>query len=75
MVRPVCQSCYDVSLTFRPVLSKSVTPQRIIDNKKVIDLTEEDLAALSAIDKTAHFRVCSPTWTGWGSLGFADVKE
>lgn len=57
------------------VLSKSVTPARIIANTKIVDLTEEDIEALAAIDKTAHFRVCSPTWTGWGSLGFADVKE
>lgn len=62
-------------LTLSLVLAKSVTPERIIANKKIIDLTDEDIAALSAIDKTAHFRVCSPTWTGWGSLGFTDIKE
>ena len=62
-------------LNHPPVLSKSVTPSRIIANKTIVDLSDEDLGALSAIDKTAHFRVCSPAWTGWGNLGFADVKE
>jgi len=57
------------------VLAKSVTPERIIANKKVVDLPQEDLDALRAIDKTAHFRVCSPTWTGWGNLGFPDVED
>jgi len=54
------------------VLVKSVTPERIVSNLKVVDLTEEDIAELNGIDKTNHFRVCPPTWTGWGNLGFKD---
>jgi len=54
------------------VLPKSVTPERIISNLKVVDLTEEEIAELKEIDKTAHFRVCAPTWAGWGNLGFTD---
>jgi glycerol 2-dehydrogenase (NADP+) len=41
-------------------------------NLKVVDLTEEEITELIAIDKTAHFRACPPTWTGWGNLGFTD---
>ena len=44
-------------------------------NLKVIDLTDEDVEALHAIDKKAHFRACHPSWTGWGSLGFPDCRE
>jgi len=54
------------------VVPKSVTPERIISNLKVVDLTEEEIAELKTIDKTAHFRACAPTWTGWGNLGFRD---
>ncbi|KAI0322921.1 Aldo/keto reductase [Amylostereum chailletii] len=54
------------------VLAKSVTPARIIANLKVVDLSEEDIAALKEIEKTAHFRVCNPNWTGNGNLGFTD---
>ncbi|KIY68527.1 Aldo/keto reductase [Cylindrobasidium torrendii FP15055 ss-10] len=56
------------------VLSKSVTPERIIANLKIVDLSEEEVKELDAIDDTAHFRVCHPNWTGWGSLGFADAE-
>jgi glycerol 2-dehydrogenase (NADP+) len=41
-------------------------------NLKVVDLTEEEIAGLKEIDKTAHFRACPPGWTGWGNLGFTD---
>ena len=41
-------------------------------NLNVVDLTEEEVAELKEIDKTAHFRACHPGWTGWGSLGFPD---
>jgi glycerol 2-dehydrogenase (NADP+) len=41
-------------------------------NLKVVDLTEEDIAELKEIDKTAHFRACPPGWAGWGNLGFTD---
>jgi len=57
------------------VLTKSVTPARIETNLKVIDLTDEDVSELHAIDKTKHFRACHPSWTGWGSLGFPDCRD
>ncbi|KZT25670.1 Aldo/keto reductase [Neolentinus lepideus HHB14362 ss-1] len=56
------------------VLPKSVTNERILSNAKIVDLTEEDISELHAIDKTAHFRACYPDWTGWGSLGFPDCE-
>ncbi|KAJ7126047.1 Aldo keto reductase [Mycena epipterygia] len=56
------------------VLPKSVTNSRILSNKVIIDLTEEEIKELHEIDKTHHFRVCHPDWTGWGSLGFPDCK-
>jgi len=43
-----------------------------IANLKVVDLTEEEIAELRTIDKTSHYRVLSPTWAGWGNLGFRD---
>ncbi|KAF8270476.1 Aldo/keto reductase [Lactarius quietus] len=54
------------------VLPKSVTNERILSNLKVVDLTEEDIAELKAINKTSQFRACPPDWTGWGNLGFPD---
>lgn len=57
------------------VLPKSVTNERILTNKVIIDLTPEDIAELSSIEKTHHFRACSPNWTGWGSLGFPDCTD
>jgi len=54
------------------VLAKSVTPERIIGNLKIVDLTEEEIVELKDINKTAHFRACPTTWTGWGNLGFTD---
>ncbi|KAK7039549.1 Aldo-keto reductase [Favolaschia claudopus] len=56
------------------VLPKSVTNTRILSNTVIIDLTEEEMKELDAIDKTHHFRACHPSWTGWGSLGFPDCK-
>ncbi|KAJ7741446.1 Aldo keto reductase [Mycena maculata] len=56
------------------VLPKSVTNTRILSNAVIIDLTEEEIAELQAIDKTHHFRACHPSWTGWGSLGFPDCQ-
>lgn len=56
------------------VLGKSVTPSRIIANNNIIDLTEEDIKELSLIEKTNPMRVCKPWWTGWGDLGFPDLK-
>ncbi|KAI0783812.1 NADP-dependent oxidoreductase domain-containing protein [Abortiporus biennis] len=57
------------------VLSKSVTPERIIANAKIIDLTDEEIKELHEIENTARFRACSPLWTGWGHLGFPDFKN
>ncbi|KIY47425.1 Aldo/keto reductase [Fistulina hepatica ATCC 64428] len=57
------------------VVPKSVTNSRIESNLKIVDLTDEEVAELQAIDKTAHFRVCHPSWTGWGSLGFPDCLD
>ncbi|KAF9788654.1 NADP-dependent oxidoreductase domain-containing protein [Thelephora terrestris] len=56
------------------VLSKSVTPERIRANKELVNLSEEEIAELLEIDKTSHFRCCSPGWTGYGSLGFPDCE-
>jgi len=56
------------------VLGKSVTPSRIIANAKIIDLTDEDVKELSDIERTSPMRVCKPWWTGWGDLGFPDLK-
>ncbi|KAH7886933.1 NADP-dependent oxidoreductase domain-containing protein [Phlebopus sp. FC_14] len=56
------------------VLPKSVTNERILNNTKIIDLTQEEIDELQKIDETLHFRACRPAWTGWGSLGFPDCK-
>ncbi|KAF8235032.1 Aldo/keto reductase [Tricholoma matsutake] len=56
------------------VIPKSVTNARIANNFNVIDLTEEEIKQLNDIDKTQHFRVCHPAWTGWGGIGFPDCK-
>ncbi|KAF8190372.1 NADP-dependent oxidoreductase domain-containing protein [Mycena galopus ATCC 62051] len=56
------------------VLPKSVTNSRILSNAVIIDLTNEEIEELHAIDKTNHFRACHPSWTGWGSLGFPDCE-
>jgi len=57
------------------VLSKSVTLTRIVENLKVIDLTDAEIQELKDINKTSHFRVCTPEWTGWGDIGFPDRKK
>jgi len=54
------------------VLPKSITRERIVANLKVVDLTEDEIAKLKAINKATQFRVCPPDWTGWGNLGFPD---
>ncbi|GBE83967.1 Glycerol 2-dehydrogenase (NADP(+)) [Sparassis crispa] len=61
--------------TFVTVLPKSVTNERILANKTIIDLSPEDVAELTAIEKDHHFRACAPNWTGWGSLGFPDCTD
>lgn len=57
------------------VVAKSVTPERIIANAKVIDLSTEEVKELHEIENTAPFRACTPFWTGWGHLGFPDLKH
>ncbi|KAF8155605.1 Aldo/keto reductase [Crassisporium funariophilum] len=57
------------------VISKSVTHSRIAANSKIVDLTEEEVQELQDIDKTNHFRVCHPNWSGWGALGFPDCRS
>ena len=44
-------------------------------NFKIVDLTEAEITELDDIDKTAHFRSCHPSWTGFGGLGFPDCKD
>lgn len=56
------------------VVAKSVTPERIIANAKIIDLSTEEIEELHRIEKEQPFRACNPSWTGWGHLGFPDLK-
>ncbi|KAJ6473592.1 Aldo keto reductase [Mycena vitilis] len=56
------------------VLAKSVTKERIEANTTLVDLTEEDIEKLHEIAKNDGFRVCHPSWTGWGGLGFPDCE-
>ena len=56
------------------VLTKSVTPERVIQNFKIIDLTDDEIAELNDLEKTAPFRACYPWWAGWGDLGFPDCR-
>ncbi|KAG8733900.1 hypothetical protein FRC11_000454 [Ceratobasidium sp. 423] len=57
------------------VLPKSVKPARIAENNKVVELAPEEIAELLKIENRSKFRACKPLWTGWGTLGFPDVKE
>ncbi|CAE6442171.1 unnamed protein product [Rhizoctonia solani] len=56
------------------LLPKSVNPKRIAQNNQVVELAPEEIAELFKIEKRNKFRACSPLWTGWGALGFPDVK-
>lgn len=56
------------------ILTKSVTPERILSNTKIIELSSEEIDELLAINKTIQFRLCHPGWTGWGGLGFPDCE-
>lgn len=47
---------------------------RGIANVKLVDLDDEDVEELLAVDKAFHFRCCHPDWTGYGSLGFPDCE-
>ena len=62
------------SRSSHPVIPKSVTPSRIEENAKIIDLAEEDIQELTAIEKNNHIRICKPFWTGWGAIGFPDLE-
>lgn len=53
---------------------RMLTQSRSPDNFNIVELTEEEIAELQAIDKEHHFRACHPSWTGFGSLGFPDCK-
>ncbi|KAI0763166.1 Aldo/keto reductase [Irpex lacteus] len=57
------------------VLAKSVTPQRVIDNLKLVDLSSEEIDELTSLEKESPFRVCKPWWTGHGDLGFEDCRK
>lgn len=53
------------------VLPKSVNPERILSNKEVIVLAEEDLVLLDGLAANGKAkRINTPLW-GW-DLGFAD---
>ena len=56
------------------VIPKSVSNERIKNNFKIVELTPAEIDELHSIDKTHHFRACHPSWTGFGSLGFADCE-
>lgn len=58
----------------RTVLTKSVTPERVVDNFTLVDLEEADVKALNDIEKSHTFRACYPWWTGYGHIGFPDCK-
>ncbi|TFK80923.1 Aldo/keto reductase [Polyporus arcularius HHB13444] len=55
------------------VIPKSVTPRRIDENAKVVDLAEEDIEQLFLLEKENHHRFGKPSWTGWGNIGFPDL--
>jgi len=57
------------------VIPKSVTPERVISNKKLIDLTPEELQKLYDVEKAGTSRVCKPYWTGYGAIGFPDCQD
>ncbi len=63
------------SPTYALVLAKSVTPQRVIDNLKLVDLSSEEIDELTSLEKKSPFRVCKPWWTGHGDLGFEDCRK
>ncbi|RPD58321.1 Aldo/keto reductase [Lentinus tigrinus ALCF2SS1-7] len=56
------------------VIPKSTKTHRIEENAKLVDLDEEDIKALSELEKENHRRFCTPYWTGWGAIGFPDLK-
>ena len=57
------------------MIPKSVTPERIITNKTIVDLSPEEIQRLFDIEKQGSRRVCKPFWTGYGDIGFEDCKQ
>lgn len=57
------------------VLTKSVTPERVIANFKLLDLAPEEISELADIEKTLQYRACYPWWAGHGDLGFPDCRK
>ena len=55
------------------VIPKSITPHRIDQNATIVDLSDEDVRELIAIEFENHTRFCKPYWTGWGNIGFPDL--
>ncbi|KAF8342564.1 Aldo/keto reductase [Cantharellus anzutake] len=66
---------FQVAHPNRTVLPKSVTPSRISANAQIVELTPEEFAEIDKIGESKIFRVCNPTWAGWGDLGFDLSKE
>ena len=64
--------CPDPRLQVR-VLWLRTAPHHVA-NAKLVDLSDEEIDELLAIDKTFHLRYCHPDWTGYGSLGFPDCE-
>ena len=56
------------------MLTKSVTPARVVENFKLVELSQEEIDELKSIEQKKHFRACYPWWTGWGDLGFPDCR-
>ncbi|KAI0090451.1 Aldo/keto reductase [Irpex rosettiformis] len=56
------------------VIAKSVSPERILANMKLVELSQEEMNELATLEKGSAFRVCKPWWTGHGDLGFLDCR-
>ena len=56
------------------VIPKSIAPNRIEENAKMVELKEDDIIELAGIEKEKHFRAWKPYWTGWGNIGFPDLE-
>ena len=65
--------CAHLPLSSLTVIPKSVTAHRIEENAKIVDLTEEEVQELAAVEKNNHKRWATPFWTGWGNIGFPDL--
>ncbi|KAH9940323.1 NADP-dependent oxidoreductase domain-containing protein [Amylocystis lapponica] len=47
----------------------------VLPKSTIVDLTDEEVKELADIEKTLHFRACTPYFTGYGSIGFTDLKD